>query len=160
MRDDACRKGETSFLRGSIDGSQEATACEATPSRFLVHRNFAHARQIDHHSVMAGAESSQAVPSTSYGCEDSQSRSRPDRGLHVRDVSTAGDQGRAAGHHAIPDDSRWLVLRIMGTQQIAAELLPQGAVDLVSSFLHVFCAWGRNPMSANLSRIPSGLPVI
>src|ERR1700738_820770 len=165
MRDDAGRKGETFFLRGSIDRSQQATACEPTPSRFLVHRDFAHARQIDHHSVIASAESSEAVPSTTYGCEDSRSHRNPDRGLHVRDVSTAGDQGRAAGHHAVPNASRWLVLRIMGTQQIAAELLPQGAVDLVRSFLHVFCAWELNS-AGHYSRLrfhprlPDILPVV
>ena len=84
--------------------------------------------------------SGEAVPSTTYGCEDSRSRSRPDHGLHVTDVGAAGDQGRAAGHHAVPNASRGLVLRIIGTQQIAAELLPQGAIDLVRSFLHLFCA--------------------
>src|ERR1700736_1168911 len=151
MRDDACRKSETFFLRGSIDGSQQATACKATSSRFLVHRDFAHARQIDHHSVIASAESSEAVPSTTYGCEDSRSHRNPDRGLHVRDVSTAGDQGRAAGHHAVPNASRGLVLRIIGTQQMAAELLPQGAVDLVRSFPHVFCAWGAQPIMTTIS---------
>ena len=151
MRDDACRKGETFFLRGSIDGSQQATACEATSSRFLVHRDFAHARQIDHHSVIASAESSQAVPSTTYGCEDSRSHRRSDCGLHVSDISTAGDQGRAAGHHSVPNAARWPVLRIIGTQQIAAELLSQGAVDLVRGFLQVFCALGAQPIiSANL----------
>jgi hypothetical protein len=145
MRDDACGEGETFFLRGSIDRSQQATACEATSSRFRVHCDLAHARQIDHHTVIASAESGEAVPSTTYGCQDSRSRSRPDCGLHVTDVSTAGDQGRAAGHHGVPNASRWLVLRIIGTQQIAAELLPQGAVDLVGNFLHVFCAWRLNP---------------
>jgi hypothetical protein len=140
MRDNACRKGETCFLRGSIDRSQQATACETTSARFLVHRDFAHARQIDHHSVIASAESSEAVPSAPYGCEDSRSHSCPDRGLHIRDTSTASDQARAAGHHAVPDASRRLVLRIIGTQEIAAELLAQGAVDFVRRFLHVFCA--------------------
>src|SRR5437899_7063207 len=145
VRDDACWKGETFFLRGRIDLSQQASAREATSSRFLVNRDFAHARQIDHHSVIASAESSEAVASTTYGCQDSRSHSRPDRGLHVTDVSTAGDQGRAAGHHAVPNASRGLVLRIIGTQQIAAELLPQGAEDFVRSFLHVLCAGGLNP---------------
>ena len=140
MRDDACRKGETFFLRGRIDRSQQATPCEATSSCFRVHRDFAHARQIDDYSVIASAESGEAVPSTTYGCEDSRSRSRPDRGLHVTDVGAAGDQGRAAGHHAVPNASRGFVLRIIRTQQIAAELLPQGAVDLLCSFPHMFRA--------------------
>src|ERR1700730_12926467 len=166
MRDDAGRKGETFFLSGSIDRSQQATACEPTSSRVLVHHDFADARQIDHHPVIASTESSKAVPSTTHGCEDSRSHSSPDRGLHVTDVSTAGDQGRAAGHHAVPDASRWLVLRIMGTQQIAAELLPQGAVDLVRSFLHVSCAWRAQlgglllPALRFHPKLPDILPVV
>ena len=138
MRHDAGRKGKTFFLRSSIDCSQQAAACEATTPRVPVDCDLAHARQIDHHSVIASAESSEAVPSTTYGCEDLSSRSRPDRGLHVSDVSTAGDQARAAGNHAVPDDPRGFVLRINGTQQISAESLPQGAIDLVRCFQHVF----------------------
>ncbi len=144
-RYDAGRKSETFFLGGSIERSQQATACEATSPGFAVDGDLAHARQIDHHSVIASAEAGEAVPSTAYGCEDSGSHSRAHRGLHVRNARTPGNQARAARHHAVPNASRGLVLRIMGPQQIAAELLPQGTVDLAGRFPHVFVPGGSTP---------------
>jgi hypothetical protein len=141
MRDDAGRKGETFFLGGSIDRSQQATACEATSPRFRVDCDLAHFRQIDHHSVIASAEPGEAVPSTTYGREDSSGRSRPDRSLHVSSVTTTGNQARTARHHAVPNPSRKFVVRIIGTQQVAADFLPQGTVDFTRRCPHVFCFW-------------------
>jgi hypothetical protein len=140
MRDDAGRKSETLFLRGSIHRSQQATACESAFPCIRVDNDLPHSRQIDHHPVITCAEPGEAVSPTADGWVDSGGRSRTNRSLHVSNVSAAGNQARAARHHAVPNGSRRFVPRIIRAQQVAAELLPQDAVNLVGSFLHEFCA--------------------
>src|SRR5260370_35876557 len=116
MRDEARRKGKTLLLRDRIHGSEQTTAGEAAFQCIAVDCDLSHVRQIDHHSVIASAESREAVTSTTHGREYFGSRSHPSRSRDVGDVSTTGDQTRAAGHHTVPNAARGTVLRIIGKQ--------------------------------------------
>src|SRR5260370_34001472 len=110
MRDEARRKGKTLLLRDRIHGSEQTTAGEAAFQCIAVDCDLSHVRQIDHHSVIASAESREAVTSTTHGREYFGSRSLPSRSLDVGYVSTTGYQTSAEGHHHVPYAWHRLVL--------------------------------------------------
>src|SRR5260370_38923336 len=115
MREDASRKDKPSLQRARIHGPDKTTAGKAAFSCIAVDSDLSHVRQIDHHSVIASAESGEAVTSTTHGREYFGSRSHPNRSLDVGDVSTTGDQTQAGAHHTVPNASPCPVQRILAT---------------------------------------------
>jgi hypothetical protein len=64
MGDNTGGKNESRFLRRNVNRSQQTTSSDSGPAHLGMNRDLTHSRQVDHQATVAGAESCEAMPST------------------------------------------------------------------------------------------------
>jgi hypothetical protein len=136
VRDDARRKDQSGFLRRGIHRRQQAPACDSSASRPRIDNDLPHSREVNHEAVIAGAKTSQAVPSASNGGQNSNLRGGSDCVLHIAYIRAARDQSWRASYHAIPNGARGFVAALARAKQIAFESPEERRVNLVAGFEH------------------------
>ena len=136
VRDDARGKDQTRLLRRVVNRSKQTTAGEFGAACVGIHGDFAHPREVDYETAIAGTETSEAVTAAPDGGENSGGRGDPDRVLHIADVRTACDESRLLGDHAVPDGTRVFVMTMPGPQQIAFESPSERGIRLFDWFRH------------------------
>src|SRR6202040_2319532 len=69
MRNDARRESKSVLLSGDVNRAEQAASSEAASTSFRVDGHLSHSRQVDDHSIVAGAEARKAMTSAAHGGE-------------------------------------------------------------------------------------------
>src|SRR5215472_10638385 len=137
MRNHTRGKGQSCFLRGRVHRAQQRTTSETPAPGGAINADRSQAGKINHHAVVTGAETSEAVPSTTHRGQGSMRGAGTDRSLHLGNLAAAHNQSRPARHHAIPDATRGFIVRVQGTKQLAAKAPRERPVDLIGRRIDV-----------------------
>ena len=74
MRDDARGKDQPRLLRRPVNRSEQTTASEFGAPCVRIHNDFAHPREVDYQTAIAGAEASKAMTAAPDRGENSVGR--------------------------------------------------------------------------------------
>jgi hypothetical protein len=87
-----------------------------------MNRDLTHPRQVNHQAMIAGAESCEAMPSTTDRGWNPDGAGASDCALDIAYIEAPRDQPWRPSAHAVPDCSGVVVSILAGTQQITFEL--------------------------------------
>src|SRR5205814_552787 len=80
-----------------------------------------HRPQIDDDAAVADGQAREAVPASAHGDGETRLPAEPDSRDHVGDPGAPRDQGGEAVDRPIPDRAVFVVVRVVGTDDPAAE---------------------------------------
>jgi hypothetical protein len=115
------RRSHAECMRRMVHFAPDASSIYAHGLCGRVHANAFHARQIDHHSVVACSETSAVVPASADGGKHVALSAEPHRRDHVGNVCASRYQARAFVDHAVIHFARGLVRRIVRLDQLPSE---------------------------------------
>ena len=155
-RDDPAGTAESERVGGVIDVAPGAPTLDshATPRR--VDADAAQASEVEHHTAVDGAEAGRAVPTAAHRERHLALASEADGRHHVGDVGGPDDRRRTSIVHAVVDLTGLVVARVVGSDQVAAELLFQAAQRTVVHRLG--SAGGHRPLQVGHDAPPAPSP--
>jgi FtsP/CotA-like multicopper oxidase with cupredoxin domain len=121
VRHDAHRAGEAERLRLVVEVAEERAAVDESTTLVRVHSGAAHAREVDHHPVVAGGVARHAVAAAANGDDEVVLPREADGRDDVGGSGRPHDQGRTTVDETVPDDAGALVSRIAGPNHLAGE---------------------------------------
>src|SRR2546430_9576520 len=107
-------------MRSVIDVPPCAAAFDSGGSVGVVDVDAFHAREVDHHTTIAGPQSGAAVPAPAHGQGELMLTSEIDGADDIGDIYASGDESRPLIDHAIVDLPRLFVLGIARLDQVAS----------------------------------------
>src|SRR5215208_6148482 len=137
MGHDARGDGEAERLRLAVQVAQQNPGLGPCGPRFGVHANPLHLPEVDDDPAVAHAQPRVAVAAASHRDELLLISGEANRGDHVRDACTLGNQGWATVDRTVPDPPLLVVRRIVGANQRPAErrreVINRAAVELYAT---------------------------
>ena len=121
MGDGPCRRHEAMRHRLVVDLAQQAAALDPGDARERIDANAAQAREVDLHASVARGLAAEAVAAAFHGDEQLALAREAHRVADVRDARRLHDERRTLVDRAVQHTPRFVVARVAGQQQRAAQ---------------------------------------